>query len=347
MRPHRNTNDLVHLVSRRPHGPAQRILNRHSPGRVRQAQGIPSKYCSQLLSLRTVARLSFVAPIPRICWRVEGSQLGYVRLLIDRNTHLRFSPLYSFSRNFENWSRPTGSFSSSLRSKPQRLTRRNGTSLLLQNVKEKPQITDRSTSPFQPDQRPVQRLTWFSPCPIARCCPFATDSATPARWGNNQIQRIARNMKLICCAFRIHVLSMRCVAMRCNSRPKNERNRKKENFCLFSAWLCDLAPICQLQDKLNCQIETGVRDANVRQRRKYVRFSRFWHFNCSTLQFLFSQWNQSIYLFDWIVIQRCTGRTRTMTWCTMSICFFYVHFCCIHTAGHRTVHVPKCTLLWI
>lgn len=46
-------------------------------------------------------------------------------------THLRFSPLYSFSKNLVNCSRPMASFSNSRKLNAQRFTRRTGTSLLL------------------------------------------------------------------------------------------------------------------------------------------------------------------------------------------------------------------------
>lgn len=58
---------------------------------------------------------------------IEPDSVG----LDGHDTHLRFSPLYSFSRNLVNWSWPIGSISSSRRSNPHRFTLRSGTSLLL------------------------------------------------------------------------------------------------------------------------------------------------------------------------------------------------------------------------
>lgn len=46
------------------------------------------------------------------------------------STHFKFSPLYSFSRNFVNCSLPAGSFSNSRKLKLHRFTRRSGTSFL-------------------------------------------------------------------------------------------------------------------------------------------------------------------------------------------------------------------------
>lgn len=109
-------------------------------------------------------------------------------------TYFKFSPQYSLSINFVNCSRPIGSFNNSRRSKPQRLTRRNGISLLEINNK-KHTINKMTSFHFVVSLKCLTflALTNFFQHPIIQCYLIAKDLANQVRLKNSQILYIAQH----------------------------------------------------------------------------------------------------------------------------------------------------------